>query len=302
MSTTSQSTDISLLDLIQFIWAAKKSILLYAFISLLGAILFISLAQPYYKAEMIIAPASPMNSSQLSSLLANDNLFAIRHLLQGHSNTNEFQSFEHILYGQEIAKILIQNEEIRKGVTIDQNYGAFGLGTFKELGKLTPAILSEYLSTTIKIQPIANTSFKRLSYKHPNPQFATFMLQELHRITDQKLRNKTNQNAAIRVEYLQNAILNTKNPEHRRALTTLLMEQERLKMLSSIKQSYAAAIIEPAASSAKPQWPCRSLILSLLTLCGAIIGFIVHNIAYSQTHKKHENSAAIPSQKKKEKI
>ncbi len=285
------AAESSLLDIIESIWAAKKLVLIGAIIGLISALIFISSAKPYYKATMIIAPASPMNSAQLSSLLANDNLFALRHLLQGNGNTGEFQSFEQIIHGQNMASTLLKNKTIRKGVAIDQKYGTFGLGTLRETETLSPAILSEYLAKTIKIQPVSTTSFRRLTYNHPSPEFAAYMLQELHKIADQKLRSKTNDGATTRIQYLKNAILETRNPEHRRALTTLLMEQERLKMLSSIDQPYAASIIEPAAASSKPQWPRKPLLFSLLTLCGAACGLIIHNLTAPQKQQ------ALPKEK-----
>lgn len=76
------------------------------------------------------------------------------------------------------------------------------------------------------------------------------------------------------------------NPEHRRALTNLLMEQERVKMLVSIDQSYTATIVEPAANLPKPSWPKPLLILPIFMMIGAVLGFVLHGVLLLARQKK----------------
>ena len=97
-------------------------------------------------------------------------------------------------------------------------------------------------------------------------------------MADRLIRRDIRGDSQARVDYLNKAIAETGNIEHRRALTTLLMEQERLLMLVSIDQPYAATVIEPAASGDKPKWPDLKLLYFGFGFLGIILGFILHGL------------------------
>jgi len=300
----SYNHDLSLLDLLHLIGKARLSILTGMGIGLLIALLFLTLAQPYYKATLIVAPANNNGSAQISSLLSDDKFYALRHMLQGTQDSTDFKKFEQILHGQSLAKTLLQNDTIRKGINLERAQSPLGLGLFTQPQPLNPAILAEYLGDTIKIQPVSGTNFRRITYQHPSPDFAAYILQQIHAQADTILRTETNAHASTRIAYLKDAITRTANPEHRRALTTLLLEQERLKMLSSIDQAYAAAIIEPASSGAKPHWPGKTLTLTLLAALGALLGFLrfsLKNPHAFETMRPHEQSEGLEDQPQKPK-
>lgn len=288
MSVSSYVPEPNLKDVVRHVWAAKFSIIVGVVIALVLALVFLAMVKPSYRAHMIISPASPMNGAQMSSLLANDNLFAIRHLLQGGTNSADFQSFEQIIHGQVLAASLMEDKIIREGVKADLRAGVLGLGILGQNTKLSPAVLSEYLHDAVQVRAVPGTGFRRLSYMHENAEFSAYLLDAVHKAADAHLRTQTNEGAAVRIHYLKNAIMNTRNPEHRRALTTLLMEQERLKMLSSIDQDYAASVIEPAAAGAKPAWPDRFLVLLIFMLCGGLAGFVIYSL-------RHDIARAAPA-------
>ena len=107
----------------------------------------------------------------------------------------------------------------------------------------------------------------------------------LHETADGLIQYGLRKEVNERIAYLQKAMAEVRNPDHRRALTDLLMEQERLKMMVSIDQPYAAAMVEPSAISATPAWPDTTLVFLAFGVAGAFLGFIVFSIAqaFSQT-------------------
>lgn len=236
-----------------------------------GAIL-LALAIPHYKSTMIIAPASPMTGAESSSLLANDNLFALRYLVQriGAGGGSDFQRFENVYTGPSVARILLKDPRIEQGLNADKTF-TFSKGE----GSWNAEKLSEYLKDRVKLASVGTTASKKLVYKHPDKEFGEYFLSGLHRISDNLIRQNIRTDAKARVEYLREAVQSLNNPDHRRTLTTLLMEQERLLMLVSIDQPYAASVIEPASSTVKPDWPNFYLVYIGFIFLGMMAGFFI---------------------------
>src|SRR5690606_32907699 len=105
-------------DLLRDLWRAKAAVAALALAGLVLSFIFIVSATPYYKASMIVSPASPMNGAEVSSLLANDDLFALRYLVQrvGVANSSDFLRFEHVYDGPSVAAMLLQDPNILSGL------------------------------------------------------------------------------------------------------------------------------------------------------------------------------------------
>jgi uncharacterized protein involved in exopolysaccharide biosynthesis len=275
--------DNELLVLLRRVWATKLYWVIGGVVGAVMAIIFMAVTIPHYKASMLISPANPINGAEISSMLADENIFALRYLVQrvGMTNSSDFLQFENTFSGVKVSEALMQSSNIIKGM---RAHRASNFSTEQDIN--TPQELSEYLQKHIKIEPVGTSTVRRLAYAHPDPVFAAFLLQSLHHITDRSIRDKVRSESEARIKYLQASILSTSNPEHRRALTTLLLEQERLKMLASIDQPYAAAIVEPASYSARPRWPNKPLVFTALILCGLIFGFAIGSVTISSARQE----------------
>ena len=271
--TQSTREEPTWVDLFQSLYKARLFIMIGVMAGVILAGLWAMIATPYYKASLIIAPASPMNGAEVSSLLADDNLFALRYLVQrvGAGQSSDFLRFETIHDGPSVAQILLAQEDVVRGIAQDRRF-VFTAPFYEEW---MPSLLSEYLHKKLTLEPVHGTSLRRLSYHHPNPEFAKYLLDGVHMVADALIRKNVKEEAGGRIAYLDGQIQNAKNPEHRRALTTLMMEQERLLMLASLDQPYAASIVEPASASPKPVWPNIPLLFSALSFAGAAIGVLV---------------------------
>lgn len=263
----------TLVDVCADFWQARLYVLTGLIVGCVAAALFVFTATPYYKAHMIVSPANPMNGAEVSSLLADDNLFALRYLMQrvGVGNSSDFLRFENTYAGSSVAKELLGDEKILTGLASDRRF------------RFSPAKrnwsaeeLAEYIGKHVRLEPVGATSLRRMVYSHPSREYGTYFLKVIHSISDGLIRTNIRQEATQRVNYLQQAIKATGNPEHRRALTTLLLEQERLRMLVSIETPYAAAVVEPPAAGVKPSWPDALLLFPVFMFIGGLIGFVVH--------------------------
>ncbi|MCF8495311.1 MAG: hypothetical protein K9G62_01445 [Alphaproteobacteria bacterium] len=263
------------LDMCADLWRARLYVAAGVSAGVFAAAFFLYATIPSYRAWMLVAPASPMNGAGISSVLPDDKFPALNALAlrMNISNSSDFTRFENIFTGPAVAGILLQDKKIMEGLSQDR---AFGFS--KSSREWTSGRLSEYLDKRVRMEPVGSTAFRRLIYLHPNPSFGVYLLYNIHRAADDLIRQKTRAESTARIHYLQGAMNGTLNPDHRRALTALLLEQERLLMLVSAETSYAAAVVEPPVSGTRIAWPPSMLVLSSFLFVGAVWGFALHGI------------------------
>ncbi|MCB1652261.1 MAG: hypothetical protein KDI46_09430 [Alphaproteobacteria bacterium] len=248
-------------DLLRELWLGRRYILIGLLFGILCATLLSALATPHYKAQMIIAPARPLQAEQTAAVTKESDARS--------EAQNLFTRFEATYKGPSVAAILLRDPDILDGLQKDSWF----LKSSDAKTPQTAAELSDYINERVQNTPIGETPLRTLSYLHPDPAFAGLFLRRLHDVTDGLIRHAVRYNVNERIAYLQEALGKMPNPDNKRALTDLLLEQERLKMLVSIDQPYAAALIEPPAASARPLWPDYTLVFITFTLSAAMLGF-----------------------------
>ncbi len=276
---TQENQDPNLKDFLHRVWHSGWWVCGGALVGCGLAFVLVALLQPQYRAKMIVSPANPINGAESSSLLADDNLFALRYVMQrvGSGSSSDFVRFENSFAGVPVAAALLKREDVRRGLAQDRAASFLPVDTL-----WSPEKFAVYIQKRVKVDPVGATALRSMSYYHPNAEFAAKFLGLLHVTTDQMIRQNIREKTEERVQYLKKAIQETYNPEHKRALTTLLMEQERLRMLVSIENDYSAEVVEPASSSYKPVWPDRALIYVLLIVAGMFGGFLIAGTRYER--------------------
>jgi len=79
---------------------------------------------------------------------------------------------------------------------------------------------------------------------------------------------------------VERVIAKTNNPEQRRVVTNLLLEQERARMMVSMDAPVAASVYEPAAAGAYTVWPDAGLFYGGLGLLGLMLGYFVFGVVH----------------------
>jgi len=268
-------TDITFLQSLKIIGRGAFSIALGALIGLTLAYIFLAFLTPHYKATMLVGPVDPMQAHTAPAPTAEDNVYAARYVAQRNERLSDsnFVRFETMMTGVSVAKSLLQREDIRKGLAADRG----SIFYRRDIdSKWSAARMVEYLNKHVRLDPVGETALRTMIYYHPDAKFAARFLRILHGTVDKLIRQDAKINTDLRIDYLKNTLSNIPNPEHRRTFTSLLMEQERLRMLVSIESDYAANVIEPPSSSAEPAWPSRPLVIAAFLLIGALIGFFIY--------------------------
>ncbi|HPF79236.1 MAG TPA: Wzz/FepE/Etk N-terminal domain-containing protein [Alphaproteobacteria bacterium] len=258
--------EISLKQLLQSFWQAKFYMLGGWLVAFVLAFLFIFVSVPKYSANMIVAPADGYALGDYASAVQYDSVATLpfwRPKDQAGAST-DFYRFIHTLRGPAVAGILIKDESALSGInrTLDNKIK-------------TPEELSVYLKKHIRIDPLGATPLRRLNYAHPDAEFAAALLRKLHLVADQMIRRDRRQQSQSRIEYLENVLRRTNNPDHRKGVTNLIMQQEHIQMLANLDEPYAAIVVEPASASPKPTWPNKPLIWFVFSAIGLMFGYII---------------------------
>lgn len=255
-------------DVLALVWRAKFYLLGFVILCLSFAFAFIIAAIPHYRASMIIGPASHMGQGTAAASMIGEGTINVR--AEEMQSTAAFIRFEAIYDGVSVASVLMKDHRILEGLSKDETFRFFNVAVPR-----TPEEFSDYLQNRVRLEPVAGTALRRISYFHSDREFAAYLISRLHSLTDEIIRARILLETQERTRYLDSALAKTQNPEHRRSLVTLLMEQERLRMMVSLDQPYAASVIEPAAISARPKWPDVYLVYPVAAFIGLVIGFVM---------------------------
>lgn len=261
------AADISLKDLVNRLWAAKLFVAVGIVFAVAVGFVFLTFSVPKYKASMIIAPADGYALGDYASSVQYDRMAALpfwRPKDQEGAST-DFYRFIHTLRGTASSEILMKDENVLRGIN----------ATLSRDIK-TPEELAVYLSRHLRVDPLGASPLRRLNYHHPNAEFAAALLRKIHLVADQMIRRDRRRQSQSRIEYLENALRKTVNPDHRKGITNLLMQQEHVQMLANLDEAYAAIVVEPASSSPKPVWPSTPLTLFIAVFIGMVLGYVAY--------------------------
>ncbi len=238
------------------VWAARWFMAAGVGIGIVCAVVFLLLATPRYGAQMIVASASPLSNTADASAHPDD----------------AFMQFSQLYAGPSVARIVLKDPRLVPKLRADL---LFPFSSAPIEAKTTPEKLSLYLKKRVEMNQLGDTVMRTMNYTHPDPAFAVAFLARAHNAADNLIRARARASAAGRIAYLEDAVARTANADHRREMVALLMEQERIYMLTMMDEPFAARIIEPPSCAPRPVWPDKKAVLAVFILLGAGIGFVL---------------------------
>lgn len=261
----------TLADLIKDMWAARFHMLVYAAAFMVLAFFVILASTPLYRASMIVAPADGYALGDYASSVSDGDSMTIPFWRPRESDgiSTDFHRFIYTIQGPAVAGILLKDPGVLAGIARDGNWS-------HKADKWSAEELADYLGRHIKVQQMGATPLRKLIYNHPDPVFAAAFLRKVHLVADQLIRRDRRRQSESRIAYLEDTLGKTANPEHRKGIANLLMQQEHIQMLANLDEAYAAIVVEPPASTPRPVWPDKALLLLAFALVGAGIGYVVH--------------------------
>ena len=284
--------DYTLGDLLRDCWRARYVLLACTVVMLSGAIAWCSLVTPRYAISMTVGPSDKASSTRnIANLGEMSNLSAVQYVAKQAGLLRErdyYARYKAILTGHQVAKYLRQHnpEQARKLV----RYAAWPWQKIDD--EPIPARISAALDSVITSRPAGPGEMREIGMHHPEPAFARNVLNTIHEAADSILRRHAGNKVDQRIAYLTDKLAATEHPDHRSVLTSLLMRQERARMMISMDQAYAAAMIAPPAATPGPVRPMTGLIVPAALIIGVIIGylgFMVYNVITARRPANTQN-------------
>lgn len=267
----------TLADLLKDAWGARVHITFFSVVFAIIAFFVILLSTPLYRGSMIVAPADGYALGDYASSVSDGeslNLPFWRPKDQEGVST-DFYRFIYTIQGPAVAAILLKDESVLAGIARD---GSFT----KKADDWTSEELADYLTRKIKVEHLGTTPLRRISYRHPDSAFASAFLRKIHLVADQLIRRDRRQQSQSRIKYLQSTLQKTANPDHRRGITDLLMQQEHIQMLANLDEPYAAIVVESPSSTPKPVWPDKTLLFAIFVCLGGTTGYAVRKVRHGR--------------------
>lgn len=276
MRKIQDNDDLNFIAFVREIWAAKFFLIVGLCVGVLMAFTVILFAEPQVEARMMIGPAQPMevDARSRSQDAQSSYVYAAKSADEGQGFSN-FTRFEAMMGGVSVARLLLRDQRIVEGLRSDRRF------VFDDVqSDMRPEELAGYIRKRVRLDPFGETALREVYYRHHDGVFASYFVQQIHRISDQLIRANLRGQVDERIGYLERLIGKTANPEQRRIMTDLLLEQERLRMMVSMDSPVAASVIEPASAQARTVWPDAYLFYGGFGVAGLLIGYLVFGLVY----------------------
>jgi uncharacterized protein involved in exopolysaccharide biosynthesis len=258
------------------------------------AVVYLHLTTHKYTAELKVAPTlSSANSitSRLGGLGALASLAGLNEFLG--DDSQPFQLYLEGLHSQEAADALAKNQLIMRTIfrkEWDSDRGTWRAPPFAQLKRFVKrsfglpasqwsppdaARLREYLRKHVEITQSLKTSVVTVTLDYSDPDFAVTFLTALDKAVDETLRESKLERSKAFIAYLTAQLEKVTVVEHRQALSVLLGEEERSRMLASSGAPIAAETFGRPAASLYPTKPRVILVLVGSILGGIMLGCLV---------------------------
>lgn len=301
----SRDAEVDIMEVLALLWARRLTIVIVTGCTIFLGTLYLRVATYTYTAELKVTPTQ--EDKGLSGSFGNLASLAGVNI----ANTKSVSPFTLYLEGilsRQVAEMLIKRSDVMTTVFRGQWDGNENrwvepesmLQPVKDVIKFvlgfpsydwqepSAADLERYIQKNVTVEEDQKTSIARVTFDHPNPDFAVKFLSYLHEATDQILRERTLVRSTQYIEYLQKKLDSVTVADHRAALVQALSEQEKLRMMASSNVAFAAEPFGPVTSSARPTSPQPAMVLALSALLGILISvgvIFVKNLAAIKSRK-----------------
>jgi uncharacterized protein involved in exopolysaccharide biosynthesis len=275
--------------------AGRRLVVGTAILTAVLALLALRTIEPNFTATLIVGPTATegllRRSAPISDLLSGSIITGAAH--GAGEKMSHYEQFLYELTSLSVANELASQPEIMQRVFESMwNAGAQAWGPDPGLGSRLRRMLSElagrpswsvpdgrdlglFLKSRIQVQQIGSTPLRRISYRHPDPEFARSLLTRLYATTEHQLRTAAIRGNSRMIEEYERIIRSTSDLEHKRALWAKLIGHEQFAMMMNVDIPLAADLMEPAVCDALPDTPDPAMVLPIAFMAGFVLGLIL---------------------------
>ncbi len=255
-------------DVVRNVYAARYWVVTGGALFLLLAVFWCYATTPYYSAYMLVAPTGVTYDSTAY-------IEGVPRFLNQDRSTEHFSflRFGQSLTGVRVSSVLLKDPAVVEGMEKDRLFFLT-----KETEAWTAERISEYLKENIRVEPVKDTQLQRISYNHPDRLFAKKLLEMLYVTANELIRTDARREAEDFIAHLEAELEQVRHPQHRETLTSILMDQEQIRILTNLEKPFAALMAEPPVSSVRPVWPRKVIVFPIALFLGFAFGLLFFNI------------------------
>lgn len=284
---------IEIIGILRILTEGRKIIFSVVSVFLFLAILGLAIAKPKYTASMIVAPSSVSAQGQkgLSQLSGIASLVGIS--LPAEDELPSFTEFQERLDSYQVAEGLAKKPQTLQKI-FPQHWNSetskwntrpgmlttirYSIGRLFGLPGWSPPDaedLMRFIADEVSAHTDTEVSLFMIEFDHEDPDFAQKFLQELHEETDRVVRYDALRRTSRQAAYLERKLAQVVFPEHKMALTELILGQEQKMMMLEIDLPYAARVISAARVSKEPTSPRPILFILISLISGLLLGIFL---------------------------
>lgn len=281
--------EIDLRELFSIIWQGKWIIIVFTAVIAIASVLYALSLPNIYKSEALLAPASEQKGAGLSGQLGG--LAALAGVsIGGTGEIDKATLAIQIMQSREFVSRFIEKHDILIPLFATQSWqpDTNELIIDPEIYNTTTATWVRKVKAPLKAEPSmqeAHKAFIKLltvstektsglvtvAVEHHSPYIAHKWVKALVQDINDEMRRRDMQEAQRSINYLSKQINETTLSEVRATLFSLIEEQTKTLMLTSVRDEYAFQTIDPAIVPELKFAPKRALIVAVATVLAGML-------------------------------
>ncbi|MFM2043911.1 MAG: hypothetical protein RLY86_2487 [Pseudomonadota bacterium] len=283
--------DLSPFDLLRRMRQRWRFLGIAALAGLLAMLLAVRMTTPHYTAEIVVGPVARSGAAAMGPQMPVSGGSGGRAMVEpglGDELLSDYTRYLRLLGSVPVAERLAADPSIMPGIFHrawdregERWHPPDGLGAMARRALLwlvgrptwTPPdarALADHLRTTLIVEPLGQGPMQRIAYRHHDRAVALAVIAGVTRAADDAIRAEARRRVRAEIEYIRARLEEVSQAEHRKALTGLLAEQERMRMMIDVDLPFAADAVEAAGAPVVPDWPDPMVLVPL----GGLVGFI----------------------------
>ena len=298
--------DDSTLDLAglwETLWAGRWLIGAVTALFAAAAVAYGLIADPWYRADVLLAPAEARSTSGLSAELSGlgnlGSLASLAGVTVGSGTATEPLA---VLTSREFTRAFISDYKLLPILFSDKWDARTGRWRSSDPRK-QPDIydgIKYFDENVLRVRQDKKTNLVTLTVEWKDPQIAADWANELVKRLNERMRQRAQQEADSSVKYLKEELAAANVVTLQQSIGRLLEDELQKAMLARVNQEFAFRVIDKAD---RPKWrsrPARVQVSALATVVGLLLGslFVLARHALRENRTKGRESQAHESMSK----
>ena len=263
--------EVSLRELWDIFWRGKWIIIAVTAVFAIGSVVYALMAEEWYRAEVLIAPADEKSTSGLGGQLGG--LAALAGVSVGGGNSAEAVA---VLESRDFAREFIEDLDLVPVFFADEWDDIAGrwTGDDPEDWPEIRGAVKYFHDNVLGVAQDRQSGLVTLAIQWTDPEVAATWATALVRRLNARLRTRALQQAETNVEYLRSELAQTNVVTLQQSIGRLLESELQKLMLARGNEEFAFRVLDSASPPKERVRPNRSRIAVVGTLLGAVLALV----------------------------